>query len=101
MLCGYAVGESDRETARGVLHRVPAWLANPRFSALMYQIGTEVFCAAGDLDTAAETLTLGSNGVLLDITWMDGCPVLAPLRAHPRWASAHAQVAKRAANVWR
>jgi serine/threonine-protein kinase len=101
LLCGFAVGESEREVARGVIQSVPGWLANPRFNALMYQIGTEVFSAAGDLDTAAETIALAADGALLDITWMDGCPILETLRADPRWAEAHAEVAARAANVWR
>lgn len=37
---------------------------------------------------------------LLDVTWLDRCPLLAPLRGGPRFAKARAIVTARIEDMW-
>lgn len=96
-----ALGEVPPEAARAFLAEVPGWLANPRFTALMLQIGVEVLCAAGAREDALERLEQAASGVLVDLEWMRRCPLLEPLRGEPGYARALAAVEQRAADVWR
>ncbi len=63
----------------------------------------QVLCEfAGGTNQAEQGITLLGRAVslgLTDLLWLDGCPVLAPLRAAPGWADLHAVVAARAAEV--
>jgi len=96
-----AIGEGDLQAVLARLVTIDEWMANPRFTALVLQLSTEVFCAANELDEAARALEIASHGVLVDIVWIDRCPVLEPLRGRPEFAAARDRVKKRAAEVWR
>lgn len=67
-----------------------------RFVSLISQIATEIHAFAGDLDTAIERLRAGVDAGLLDLVWMDHCPVLAQLREDPRFGELRSAVEARA-----
>jgi serine/threonine-protein kinase len=100
LLGAVAIGEADAGAVMDMLKTLSDVLENPRFDTLIRQIATEIFSAAGELERAAECLTMAADNVLIDIVWMDLCPVLAPLRDRPDFAEARAKVEKRAAEVW-
>lgn len=100
-LARVAVDGEGLEQAFEMMTLIPAWLANRRFTSLIQQIAIEVFAAAGEEDAALTVLEQCVAGILIDIRWMRTCPLLEGLRATPRFASLEAQVAERAADIWR
>jgi hypothetical protein len=74
--------------------------ASPRQRAFSHQIATEFFCAAGRHEEAIAALTKSADLALIDVLWMDRCPVLGPIRDDPRFARARALVAARGAEAW-
>ncbi len=73
--------------------------ANPRFASLMHQIVAETLCFFGNAPSAMDELERSVGAGLFDLSWVDFCPALAPLRAEPRFATARATVAERARTV--
>jgi len=78
-----------------VLHRSNA--AAARLRPLFFQRSAEVFAFVHDLDAAIASTRAAIDSDLIDLAWMDLCPLLAPLRADPRWGPLRAVVAERAA----
>ncbi|MBL8721418.1 MAG: protein kinase [Myxococcales bacterium] len=74
--------------------------AAPRFRTFMGQILVELLAAAADHDTALAELEVIAELPLVDVLWLDGCPLLAALRKEPRFAAVRALVAARAASMW-
>jgi serine/threonine-protein kinase len=71
---------------------------------LFLQLKVEQLCFAGRVDDADRALPDVVDAGLLDLAWMDRCPLLAPLRPLPAFAGLRARVADRAAPViqaWR
>jgi serine/threonine-protein kinase len=71
---------------------------------LFLQIRTEALAFVDRIDEAERSLRRTVEEGLLDIAWMDHCPLLAPLRERPSFAGLHARVAERALPVvkaWR
>jgi serine/threonine-protein kinase len=75
-------------------------VASPRQRAFSHQLATEFYCAAGRLDEAIDALMKAADLALIDVLWMDRCPVLGPIRDDPRFAQARALVAARGAEAW-
>src|SRR5207244_1063145 len=73
------IGELDvDEVARGFqgfLDRVHS----PRYAALVHQLLAEAHAGCGRLDAAMASVLEAQRGQLVDIEWLDRCPVLAPL----------------------
>ncbi|HEY8431247.1 MAG TPA: protein kinase [Sandaracinaceae bacterium] len=95
------LGMDPPEAARELFAQAPGWLANPRFTTLMLQIGTEMFAAAEEYPDAIRTLNEAADVTLMDVEWMRRCPILEPLRSMPGWASAYTKVEQRAADIWK
>jgi hypothetical protein len=75
-----------------------------RSRRLFLQLKIEQLVFAGDLDAAEEVLPDAIEAGLLDVAWMDHCPLLAPLRERPAFAPMRDRVVSRAAPVaaaWR
>jgi serine/threonine-protein kinase len=72
----------------------------PRFSTLMRQVATETTALVGRLDDAEAMLREAIDDALVDLDWMDHCPVLAPLRERPAYAALRARVHARAGEIW-
>lgn len=67
--------------------------------AFTTQLFTEAAAFAGDAATALEELERADSAGLIDLHWVDCCPLLAPLRSEPRFLAARARVAQRAEDV--
>jgi serine/threonine-protein kinase len=73
--------------------------SNPRVTGIATQVGTEVACWRGELERAWTLLETGVRVGLTDIVWMDGCPLLEPMRGDGRWGPLRATVDERARRV--
>lgn len=65
------------------LARYPSELSgsvSPRFRMATYQWVTEALLAAKQQELALETLCSAATTVLVDLYWLEKCPLLAPLR---------------------
>jgi eukaryotic-like serine/threonine-protein kinase len=63
------------------------------------QAFTEIAVNLGRLERALGFLERAVHEGLTDLLWLDGCPMLAPLRLDPRWFSLRAPVLARAEEV--
>ncbi len=70
-----------------------------RARRLFQQIRTELLVYVGDTEAGALAFEAAVREGLLDLAWTDRCPLLAPLRAMPRFAPLRDLVAQRAAAV--
>jgi serine/threonine-protein kinase len=73
---------------------------SPRQRAFFHQLSVEFYGAAGMKEQALESLALAVELPLVDLLWLDRCPVLQSLREHPSFARSRAKVAARAAEAF-
>jgi serine/threonine-protein kinase len=78
------------------LARAPA---GSRFRLLISQLEAELRMALGQGESALRAIEQAAATGLYDAMWLDGCPLLAPLRSDPRFVSARATVEARAVEV--
>jgi hypothetical protein len=72
----------------------------PRRMQLMgVQLMTETALVLGQFDLAVRALVRAADLGLLDVTWLDSCPLFAPLIRDLRWRAVREDVAQRAARV--
>ena len=93
-------GEIDVDEARRALQKVVSATHNARMLSLTEQIATELFAGMGELDEARLHLHRAATNVLVDLEWLDRCPLLDPLRAFPDWDATRKRVRTRAEAVW-
>ncbi len=72
---------------------------SPRRHLFFEQLGCEVACFIGDWERALTHLAGAVDHKLLDLAWLDRCPLLGPLRSDPRFAPLRAPVSERALAV--
>jgi serine/threonine-protein kinase len=68
-----------------------------RYAIFMIQLAAEAAMRAGRQDVAFEEIERAVEAGLRDLAWVRRCPLLDPLRGHPRLAAAEARVAERVA----
>lgn len=73
---------------------------SPRFAAVGLQMAAEVLARDGHLDAAQDAINRAADTVLLDILWMERCPVLEPLRERADFRAAKKKVKTRAEAIW-
>jgi eukaryotic-like serine/threonine-protein kinase len=75
--------------------------ASPHGRRLVYaaELLTEVFAGRGDRERALVHLERASELSLIDVTWLDLCPLLAPLRSLPRFITVRRETLARAETV--
>jgi TolB-like protein/predicted Ser/Thr protein kinase len=73
---------------------------SPRFATLAFQFIAEGAMLAGRPDEALVALTNASVSALADLTWVDRCPLLAPIRGAEAFAVARAKVLARVESTW-
>jgi serine/threonine-protein kinase len=56
---------------------------------------------AGAHEAALRELTAAADSTLIDLVWLQRCPVLDPLRGDPRFVRAEQAVQRRVAAIWR
>jgi serine/threonine-protein kinase len=71
----------------------------PRLRSFFFQIEAEVASFVGDRERALAVIARAAEGTLYDIAWMDGCPLLAPLRDDPAFLAVRATVKARAERI--
>lgn len=95
-----ARGAAETETAVAMFTDAMGAHASPKQRAQLRQLCCEVFCARGAWERAMEYLREGAAATLVDLEWVDWCPLLHGLRAHEGFARCRAQVAARSAEIW-
>ncbi|HWB74568.1 MAG TPA: protein kinase [Nannocystaceae bacterium] len=74
--------------------------ANPRFRTMVLQFATEASCRNDAPDIGWQALERAADDVLVDLHWLDRCPLLAPLRARPEFKALREKVKQRAEAIW-
>jgi serine/threonine-protein kinase len=72
---------------------------SPRRKVLFFQMHAEIMASVGDAARALEGISAAESAGLVDVFWLDRCPLLATLREDARFAALHARVARRAAEA--
>jgi TolB-like protein len=77
--------------------RMPEQTGHPqsRLRTIAWQLAAEVFAFAGDAERTAHAITQAVASNLFDLSWLDRCPLLDPLRAEPWLVPLRACVAAR------
>jgi serine/threonine protein kinase/tetratricopeptide (TPR) repeat protein len=70
-----------------------------RLRALHLQRNTELFAYVGETDAAIESLERAVAADLIDVVWIDRCPLFDALRTDPRWKASRAVVHERATRI--
>jgi TolB-like protein len=73
---------------------------SPRFSSLLLQLFTEIELLRGRPQAALPWLARAATGMLVDLSWLDHCPLLAPLRESAELVALRRHVAVRAGLLW-
>jgi serine/threonine-protein kinase len=97
-------GVLDAETVAFLDGLVAQMPPDTRPRRLYLQLKTEHLAFGGRIDEAERALRRTVEEGLLDIAWMDRCPLLQPLRERPSFAGLRTRVAERALPVvkaWR
>jgi serine/threonine-protein kinase len=66
-----------------------------RLRALFWQRNAEVLAFVGEHEAALRAVFGAIDAGLIDILWVDRCPLLADLRTDPRWAELRTRVVER------
>jgi serine/threonine protein kinase/tetratricopeptide (TPR) repeat protein len=72
---------------------------DPRRRAFLLQLEAEAAAFFGDYDRALAQVRGSAEVGLIDIAWMDLCPLLAPLRQDPQFSLIREPVARRAQEI--
>lgn len=64
------------------------------------QMMTEEAAFHGDLERALSHLVAASELLLVDLDWLDRCPLLEPLRERPSFLAARGRVQARCEEIW-
>lgn len=63
------------------------------------QLNAEIYAFVFEVDHALKSLAAAIDAGLMDLVWMDRCPILEPVRQDPRFVPLRAEVAARAQPV--
>ncbi|MCB9596081.1 MAG: protein kinase [Sandaracinaceae bacterium] len=92
-----AEGDLDPSARLDALERLIAALDPVSLAARMFnQLRVELLCGARRPDEAMPSVEASVRAGLEDLPWMDGCPLLAPLRGRPDFTALRERVAARA-----
>lgn len=95
------LGGTSVEEAEATRDEAQARMSNGRFTTLMRQVAAEVFTYAGAHEIALGELTAAADSALIDLVWLQRCPLLDPLRGDARFRRAEQAVQRRVAAIWR
>ncbi len=91
--------EIGEEEIDAVGHTLARASQSPRARSAVGQILCEVWLLLGRPERAFAELTCTPEAGLIDIMWLDRCPLLTPLRGDPRFADLRLATLKRADSV--
>ncbi|MEO7113675.1 MAG: protein kinase [Polyangiaceae bacterium] len=89
-------GTSTPDALTGVLRQFGNANAIARRRSFFFQLITEIWTASGENEKALDALEDSARGKLSDLAWLDKCPVLDPIRNHPRFVAVRDPIAARA-----
>ncbi len=92
---GIALGTLDPNAGAARAEEYLARVKNPRFQTLIHQFLTEALAFAGALELAEKYVQRSAETRLIDLTWLDMCPLLEPLRGTQGFARARTLVVHR------
>jgi hypothetical protein len=92
--------ELEREWVERYIVRHEVMEGSRRMAAFGRQMATEVMLARSDAELALHHLAAAAALPLIDLAWMDRCPLFAGVRDEPRFAAARALVAARVDDMW-
>jgi serine/threonine-protein kinase len=95
-----ALGEVSGEEVDAAFGEALAEVQSQRFRSMLVQLWAEACAASGRHEAALARITSAAEGVLVDLAWLDGCPLFAPLRGRPAFAEARRRVRDRADAIW-
>jgi len=67
-----------------------------RRRTLMCQVRAEIYAVLGNIPEMLNAVEQADKITLLDLMWMDSCPLFAAHRTEPRWVAVRENVARRA-----
>ncbi len=73
-----------------MLRAVVSSVASPRFRPLLLQISSELYAYCGEDSASLDHIALALQAGLIDLVWLDLCPVLDRVRTTPRFAELRA-----------
>lgn len=79
-----ALGEVSGEEVDAAFGEALAEVQSQRFRSMLVQLWAEACAASGRHEAALARITSAAEGVLVDLAWLDGCPLFAPLRGRAR-----------------
>lgn len=100
LLFGRAVAYEENDDALAELRLQADRIANPRLRALLAQLVAEVMAIRGQPAEALEVIRDALSGVLVDIVWLEHCPVFGEVRRLGGYAEIEATLRRRARAVW-
>ncbi len=98
-MLSYIAGASGPEAALADVKARSHGVKAVRRRVLMHQLTAEVFAFRGDREQTLAALELADVTLLLDLLWLDACPLFAPYRGEPRFAAVRSSVAERASAI--
>jgi serine/threonine-protein kinase len=94
------VPELNVEQLHRNIETVIAVARNQRFVAMIQQWGAEASAYHGHEDLALEFMREAADGVLVDLEWLERCPLFDSLRSRPEFEAIRQIVRRRAEAVW-
>jgi len=91
--------KSTPDALASVLSEYGNMNAVARRKSYFLQVVVEIWAVVGDREKSLEALKGSARGKLSDLTWLDRCPVLGPIRNDPRFLEIRGEVAARAAGA--
>jgi len=101
VMSGLPLGETTLPQAMEVYQEACSHSTNTRFIMLMRQFGVELFAMAGAHQPALHELTVAADSALIDVVWLERCPLLDPLRDDPAFQRAQRTTERRVAEIWK
>jgi tetratricopeptide (TPR) repeat protein len=97
-LVDFGLGRGDRGALLDDLANAPGF-THPRHLRFILQARCELACVLGDHEQALALLVRADAHSLCDWSWIDGCPLLEPLRQDPVFLAVRGRVRLRADTV--
>ncbi len=99
LFAGY-LGEISAEQIETMFGVIVHANLSPRFRSLISQVCAEGMAVLGDVDLATRMVQRAVDDALVDIDWLEHCPVLDCVRARPEYPAMRHRVRARAEAIW-
>ncbi|MBL9104769.1 MAG: protein kinase [Myxococcales bacterium] len=100
VFCRGLAGDGSSAEVVAYIERLVQDARNPRFLAMAFQFATEIHAARGETKAALEWFLRATDGAMIDLEWIDRCPLLKDLRSLPGFAEGRRKVRRRVQAMW-